>query len=200
MINNFDIILRDHLQFDEFTTDNFYMIEIIQRRKDSPNMLNGARTIKQYFVRDLVHLKLHAVEIVQLCEMFKARAYIRLNRRSFEQCYVKALFNIAKMSENKNFSNIQNMFSSVAGENHVELQKRWLVDADGDANVPEIIKVISKIQSDQTKPNLEPKILKTKNGKHIICSPFNIIKFRDASPEFMNVDIHKDANTILYSI
>ena len=56
MIDNFDLI-KTMLKFE--SEDDFYFAQIIQRKKDNPNGVNGSnnssRLIKAYYINMLMH-------------------------------------------------------------------------------------------------------------------------------------------------
>ena len=88
MIDNFDLI-KSLLCFDN--EDEFYFLQVIQRKKDRKDVEldvkyvgsnNHSRLIKAYYIYSVEQLERYKPEIVALCEMFKARAGICLNRRN----------------------------------------------------------------------------------------------------------------------
>ena len=68
------------LQFD--SEDDFYFLQILQRKKENPQLGSNSRVIKNYYITSQQHLLDKYEEIKKLCEVFNARASIRLNRRS----------------------------------------------------------------------------------------------------------------------
>jgi len=92
MIDNFDLI-RPMLKFE--SEDDFYFVQILQRKKDNPNGVNGSnnssRLIKAYYLNSVEHLDLFKDEMIFFANHFNARVGINLNKRSYEKTafYVK---------------------------------------------------------------------------------------------------------------
>lgn len=81
--DNFDKVAK----FMDFSSpDDFYFLQIIQRKKDGNEDgkgNNGARLIKAYYVKSAQHLLEKKDKIIELCKNNNARAYITINKRSF---------------------------------------------------------------------------------------------------------------------
>ena len=89
-VDNFDLI-KKHINTSG--EGEFYMLQIMRRSKDQKE--NGGKrkqkVIKSYFISSPEYLDSKRDEIVGLCEMFNARAYINLNKKSYKQVSLKAL-------------------------------------------------------------------------------------------------------------
>lgn len=83
VIDNFQKI-GQALHFDN--EDQFYFIQILQRKKDNPVFPQNNRLVKYYVVRSVDYFHHIEPEVKAICETTKARAYISLNRRSFKKC------------------------------------------------------------------------------------------------------------------
>ena len=82
MIDNFKLI-RSHLVFNN--KDEFYFVQIIQRKKDGNEGLhvrNGYRLIRSYYIYSVEEFNNLESRIKELCESNNARAYINLNVRN----------------------------------------------------------------------------------------------------------------------
>lgn len=83
MINNIEQ-LKPLLNFSE--KGDFYMLYVFKRKKDQPieerDNHQSVRTIKTYCIDSVEHLEKRYDEIIQLCEMFKARAYIHVQKQN----------------------------------------------------------------------------------------------------------------------
>jgi len=101
MIDNINKILP-FLQFE--SKDDFYYLQILQRKKENPQIGSNSRVIKNYYVRSQEHLLERYDEIKQLCQVFNARASIRLNKRSFEKVGFKTMENLANTMMNREYS------------------------------------------------------------------------------------------------
>jgi len=80
MINNIELI-KPLLNYEN--KGDFYMLYVFKRKKDQPegerDNHQSVRTIKTYCIESIDHLERRYDEIIQLCEMFKARAYIHIS-------------------------------------------------------------------------------------------------------------------------
>lgn len=199
-VNNFEQIKA---LLDFRTKDDFYFLQILQRKKDykESGKVNGtnnnSRLIKAYFISSVEYLDFIIPEVIELCKLFNARAGINLNRRSFEQMALQHLRKITEQIINKSFNQSHKAYTSVVGSYSNESDKKWIIDLDGEAkNSFDYIYNMNEVIC-----NIEPFGEKTicrvpsKNGSHLITSPFNVQEFKAKYP---NVEIHKNNPTNLY--
>lgn len=200
-INNFDLV-SEIMSFD--SSDEYYYLMILKRKKDQPegtkNQHQSVRTIKTYCITSHDYLKSKQEEIMQLCNMFNARAYLYINKKSHQQTNLQLLKEIADRMISKQ-TNLSHIYDSAVG-NVPSIEKRWIIDIDFDKeqeiNYEELKHdIIQTINSLDPNPN-ENKIIKeipTKNGFHLITQRFNSQKFL---MKYRNIDIHKNNPTIIY--
>jgi hypothetical protein len=174
MIDNFNIIYP-LLTFE--SEDDFYFLQILQRKKENPELGSNSRVIKNYYIKSVDHLLLRYDEIKMLCDMFNARASIRLNKRSFEKAAFKALSNFANTMQNKSYDHIMKSYDKACGETNNEKTRSWIVDVDSDDNKL-LSTIISAIDPCMPEGNKIITVLPSKNGFHIITKPFNVVEFR----------------------
>ena len=83
MINNIELI-KPLLNFDN--EGDFYMLYVFKRKKDQPegekDNHQSVRTIKSYCVTSIEYLEKRYDEVIQLCEVFNARAYIHVVKQN----------------------------------------------------------------------------------------------------------------------
>ena len=199
-MDNFKAI-RDLLNFSD--KDKFYLLQIFKRRKDNPEMKKDMTIIDSFYISSLEQYDEMEERIKKICIDNNARAYFRLNRRSFKQVALKTLSRIAKMIEDGNYEHVKRAYLSCAGEFHKEEDKTWIIDLDRNGASDEaydayINSVIFETQQliQETGKDDSMSIIPTKNGLHLICRPFNASKFKRIFPE---IDLHKDNPTILYA-
>jgi len=199
MINNKELI-KPLLEFPH--KDIFYFIQVLQRKKDHKGEVlggsnNNSRLIKAYFITSLEKLEKQWDEMVKLAEVFDARVMINLNPRNFRKAGFHLLQKIANSMSNDDFYNLHKAYTSVCGEYHSEIDKRWLIDLD--KNQLHLKDEISQyIHLSQLESPTNYKILSyipSKSGIHIITNPFNLSAFL---LEFPDVEIHKNNPTNLY--
>jgi len=186
--------IKPLLLFD--SKDDFYYLQILQRKKENPEIGSNSRVIKNYYIRSIEHLELHYDEIKSLCNQFNARASLRLNKRSFRAVAFKAMQNIANTMCNGDYEAIRNSYDRACGATHNEDYKKWIIDIDGEVDFDYLYNMNECIE--ECDPIIGKKViisLPTKNGVHLISSPFNIEQFRKQYPD---IDIHKDNPINLY--
>jgi len=192
MINNFEQI-KSLLRFEE---DYFYFIQIIQRKKEIPELGSNNRVIRSYMISSLEKLEKNEAEIIQMCKMFNARAYIHLNRRKWNKIALECLRHNAELIANGQHDGIKSSLETVVGRHNCEPkgEKTWIIDID--EKLPQYIMQIEEFINSIEPEGLKIKsIIPTKNGYHLITKPFNTQTFKIKYPE---LDIHKDNPTILY--
>ena len=201
MINNIDII-KPLLNFEE--KGDFYMLYVFKRKKDQPegekDNHQSVRTIKTYCIESVDHLERRYDEVMQLCEMFKARAYIHVQKQNHRDVSLDMLVSLAERIKN-GVQNQKGLFDSVVGQIKTQ-EKRWIIDidnvsVDGFNHSPSQIEMREYINELQKEAGKEQGMtfIKTKSGFHIITQPFNVMKFKEKYPE---VDIQKKNPTLLY--
>ena len=185
-----------------FGTDDFYMIQIIKRRKDNPGMPRGEAIIRTFYVESLEQYEMLVPTLIGVCDYENARAYIRLNRRNYKKIGLQVVKRVVDYIASDNNRAIKNVFDSVAGEFSSETDKKWLIDVDDldNTNVGNVFKLHSicgVLKELQIQTNREPltDMLLTKSGVHIITRPFNAKTFKEMYPD---ISIHKSAMTLIY--
>jgi hypothetical protein len=193
MIDNIDVV-KSLLNFTE--PGDFYMLYVFKRKKDQPegerDNHQSVRTIKTYCVDSLEYLDKRYDEIKQLCEMFKARAYIHVQKQNHRDVSLDMLSSLAERIKN-GVQNQKGLFDSVVGQIKTQ-EKRWIIDIDTKdkqflrditMDLMYILPLGDKIE----------KVIPTKNGYHLVTKKFNVMEFRDKYPD---VDIQKKNPTLLY--
>ena len=214
MINNIEII-KPLLNFEN--KGDFYMLFVFKRKKDQPegekDNHQSVRTIKTYCIESIEYLEKRYDEIKQLCEMFKARAYIHVQKQNHKDVSLNMMVELAQRIQSGQ-KNQKGLFDSVVGQIKT-LEKRWIVDVDNkDEN--HLLEVMNHINNHcgpfvtkseihtHTSSGIEvsydrvPKCIKTiptKNGYHIITERFDVMEFKKQYPE---VDIQKKNPTLIY--
>lgn len=73
--------------------DSYFVVEIIRRGKDIPDMPAANYHFRNYYIRKPEDLDKYKQEIIDLCHMFKMRAYASVNIKSFKQISTIDSFN-----------------------------------------------------------------------------------------------------------
>lgn len=201
MIDNFEKI-KPLLKFR--SEDDFYFIQILQRKKDAKEgqkivgPSNNSRLVKAYYVKSLAYLENVEEEIKKLCVLFNARAGINLNRRSYKKMHLLHLKRLTDQLLNDQFHFSHKAYSSVVGAHNHESDKTWIIDLDEEDFMNSNIDLdIIEFINTQCKPkgNKYIQSLKSKSGKHLITSPFDLSEFKKKFPE---IEVHKNNPTNIY--
>jgi len=175
--------------------DDFYYLQILQRKKENPQLGSNSRVVKNYYIKSVGELEALWPEIIALCHQTNARAMIRLNRRSFRKVAFKTMQNLANLISNEEYAFARRAYDRACGDGHNDNEKSWIIDLDGeieDSYVDQLLKVITESQPIGDKLIVE---LPTKNGVHLVVRPFDMRTFRELWP---TIDIHKDNPINLY--
>jgi hypothetical protein len=193
MIDNLEQI-KQLLNFSE--TGDFYMLYVLKRKKDQPegerDNHQSVRTIKSYCVDSVEYLEKRYDEVKQLCEMFKARAYIHVQKQNHKDVSLNMMVDLAQRIQDGNHKQ-QGLFDSVVGQLKTH-EKRWIVDIDvkDPKLVLEVSRFITSLRPEGTKVE---SIILTKNGVHLITGRFDVKTFSEKYPD---IGIHKKNPTLLY--
>jgi hypothetical protein len=193
MIDNLNLI-KPILNFEK--EGDFYMLYVLKRKKDQPegerDNHQSVRTIKTYCIESIEHLEKRYDEIKQLCEMFKARAYIHVQKQNHRDVSLNMMVALAQRIQDGNHKQ-QGLFDSVVGQIKTQ-EKRWIVDIDiKDLFFAEdVAQFINTLKPEGAK--IETAI-PTKNGYHLITKRFDTMQFKN---QFPDIDIQKKNPTLLY--
>ena len=219
MIDNLEII-KPLLNFTD--AGDFYMLYVFKRKKDQPedekDNHQSVRTIKTYCIESVDHLERRYDEIKQLCEMFKARAYIHVQKQNHFDVSLNMMVELAQRIQNGQH-NQKGLFDSVVGQVKTQ-EKRWIVDVD--MKDEDALMKIMKLINNGCKPldvvnethlhksdgsvvvtyDYDPKVIKvipTKSGYHLITKRFDVMEFNKIMSLQGDVpDIQKKNPTLLY--
>jgi mRNA-degrading endonuclease HigB of HigAB toxin-antitoxin module len=195
-VNNIELI-KDLLEFR--TDDDFYMVQIIKRKKEHPELGSNNHMVKAYYISSVEELDKHFPEMVVLADFHRARVMINLNRRSFEKIAFQNLKKLSDQIMNKEYRSAKKAYNTVAGQFNNEKDKKWIIDIDT-KDMGTVAAVSDGIMDIYTKMDTNGKIhavIPTKNGYHVIVSPFNVMWF-NTDLGYLNLDLHKDNPTIIY--
>ncbi len=193
MIDNINII-KNLLNFTD--EGDFYMLYILKRKKDQPegerDNHQSVRTIKTYCIDNLEYLDKRYDEIKQLCEMFKARAYIHIQKQNHKDVSLEMMMALAqKIRDGQHMQ--KNLFDSVVGQLKTN-EKRWIIDVDNRDSM-ELMRLTDVLRVTRPEGDKVEAFIPTKNGYHLITKRFDVEMFRNLYP---HIDIQKKNPTLLY--
>ena len=175
--------------------DDFYYLQIIQRKKENSGLGSNSRIIKNYYVGSISYLESKYDEIKDICKLFNARAMLRLNKRSYKKVALSTMVNIANSISNNEYSFIKKSYDRACGVCHNDKNKSWILDFDEAVDINNKTEVIDFINSLEPFGNKVLIELPTKSGIHLITKPFNLSTF---SVKYPNISVHKDNPINLY--
>lgn len=198
MIDNIELI-KPILNFER--DHDFYMLYVLKRKKDQPESERSnhqsVRTIKSYCIKSVKHLEERYEEIKMLCEVFKARAYIHIQKQNHLDVSLDMMVSLAERVKNGQ-PNQAGLFDSVVGQIKTQ-EKRWVVDIDS-KDVTVLLRIMHIINT--AKPyKEEPKVITnipTKNGYHLITERFDVMEFQKYFLGEDAPEIQKKNPTLLY--
>jgi hypothetical protein len=193
MINNIELI-KPLLNFEE--KGDFYMLYILKRKKDQPegerDNHQSVRTLRSYCIKSIEQLEAKYDEMQLLCETFKARAYIHVQKQNHRDVSLNMMVALAQRIQDGNLEQ-QNLFDSVVGQLKT-YEKRWIIDIDTkDTEV--LYNVARTIHSCKPEGAKIITHIPTKNGVHLITKRFDVMEFKKHHPE---IDIQKKNPTLLF--
>lgn len=200
-VNNYSII-KPFLTFE--SEDDYYLLQVIKRRKDNSDMETGERVLRTVYVTSLEKLDKMWDDLTTLAEQNNARIYINLNVKSMKATSLLAMRIIACRALTDNYKGAYHIFDSAAGRCGATRNKKWIVDLDISdieidfANYETLI--IDTINGCMPEGKKVFKTIPTLNGVHLITNPFNINEFREKLEEqgLHCPNIHKNNPTLLY--
>jgi hypothetical protein len=200
MIDNVDLI-KPLLNFEK--QGDFYMLYVFKRKKDQPegerDNHQSVRTIKTYCIESIDHFDRRYDEVKQMCEMFKARAYIHVQKQNHFDVSLNMMVALAQRIQDGNH-NQKGLFDSVVGQIKTQ-EKRWIIDIDTQSNHIRnmMINIINSVRPTDKGSKIEA-IIPTKNGVHLITKRFDVKDFGEKLKERGEEvpDIQKKNPTLLY--
>lgn len=210
MIDNFELI-KPLFYFNE-ANNMFFHCQIVQRAKDHPGEKTKEGAIKTYFVRSRGQLSRLKEEIILLCNLYGARAYINPAAKDFFKVQTLLLMKLANDIYQGDVRNPRKCLNSAAGECKSR-NPIWIVDIDNIDDKEKVKKWLYAHYKEATKEKYALDTMDdqfweiskahyikaeipTKQGCHLLAVPFNLGKF---SEEFPNIDVHKNSmGTLLY--
>lgn len=197
MVDNFEKI-NSILNFE--SEDDFYMLQIMKRRKENPDMDKNSIAIKTVYLHrkdQLIDLK---EDLIFLANRDNARIYINPNRKSFKACTLSALKEYADRIAKEDYHKPYKIFDSVAGAAGSK-KAVWVIDIDwdevGECNRLDFINEMCEFVNSLQPIDVKDKIVlinETKNGTHILTTSFNKQDFANT----YKIQVHKNNPTLVY--
>jgi hypothetical protein len=128
--------------------------------------------------------------------MFKARAYIHVQKQNHFDVSLNMMVNLAQRIQNGQH-NQKGLFDSVVGQIKTQ-EKRWIVDVDMKSEEA-LLKIMKLVNSCRPEGNKIYAAIPTKSGYHLITGRFDVMEFNKIMALQGDVpDIQKKNPTLLY--
>lgn len=203
MVDNFEQ-LNSLLKFE--SDDDFYMLQIIKRRKENPDVDRNSSTLKTVYLHRENQLMEIKEDLIWLADKNNARIYLNPNRKSFKKCTCQCLKEFANRISEDNYHKPYKIFDSVAGSCGSK-NPIWLIDIDWDEIIAHNVVYPDSIEPflekmcvliNTLRPEGDDKIvaqIPTKNGVHLLTKPFDVQEFKRW---YKTIDIHKNNPTLVW--
>ena len=194
-VNNFQLI-EEYMDSHPCKEGEFHFLQIIQRNKENPNLGSNNHVIREYMVENSKYLEKRKNEIITLCELFNARAYIHISKKTYKDVGFQVLNTLAEYLSQENYHGVKHLYSTSVGRCKSS-DKTFLVDIDTKDFIFKDCCILDINQKCQPLDNINKIVLivPTLHGYHIITKPFDLGAFSKLHP---NIDIHKNNPTLLY--
>lgn len=187
------------------TLDKYYVIELMRRGKDNPDMPAANYHFKNYYIYSWRDLEKYEQEIKNICELLHLRAYCSVNYKLMSQVALDTMAESARRVASHDFKKFNVIFESCSQKFFDRDNRLWVIDIDGWISEDDLYDLQNYINSMGS--HYEKKIvfiMPTRNGVHLICRPFNAKQFNAGffahfGNQFDSIpDIKKNHLTLLY--
>ena len=96
--------------------DEYYVIELVRRGKDCPDLPAANYHFKNYYIDTLAKYDKVQEEIKILCKELRLRAYVSVNRKSFCGVTMNTIAEMAKRASLNEFRKPYTVFESCSGK------------------------------------------------------------------------------------
>ena len=190
----------------KFQEGIFYYVQVIQRRKENPELPKCDMKRYQTFITSMEDLKIHLPRIKKVCEDFNARAYISLVPKSLEKLAKQCALEYVKRINSGEYKRVWDIPNRLALSYDIRVKipgekPYWMFDVDNKEDKDPILEFLlkNKVEIVDT--------IETPNGCHIVVKVFNpkiIDSYKDGDEDYVLPGEHRftfrpDCNTILYA-
>lgn len=201
IVDNFELFAQKLFE-KPLKEDEFYFLQILVRGKDG-NAVSGNnknRLVKYYTISSAEQLLRYKDEIIAICRVDNARAYIHPTKRSAKEVANVAVELAIHTFVSQNWIGFKSMYSTAAGKSFIVSDKKFIVDLDDitpeDEKFKEIQKTIFELRGHGGENSDKVFMtVPTKSGYHLITWPFDLDSFHRKFPD---IDVHKNNPTLLY--
>lgn len=165
--------------------DAYYVINLVRRGKDCPDLPAANYHFKNYYIDTLKKYDSVQNEIRTLCRTFRLSAYVSVNRKSFRQVTMNTIAEMSRRAALNDFRRPYAVFESRSGKFVDKKDKHWVMDVDNCSVFGKLGErskawdcrdVISVCKPTGEKIEL---VMPTRSGVHLITKPFDVQHFKE---------------------
>lgn len=208
MTDNFEVF-REFMQLPEKDgTDAYYVIELIRRGKDCPELPAANYHFKNYYIDTKAKYDSVQEEIRILCRTLHLRAYVSVCRKSFRRTTLGTIAEMSRRAALDDYSRPYAVFDSCSGKDAGKDDRFFIVDIDDNPEKTPVEKIWERgrvydiINGCMPEGDKVALTLPTRSGIHFIARPFNVAQFQWMCTEDDSLtsvpDIKKNHLTLLY--
>lgn len=187
------------------TLDKYYVVELMRRGKDNPDMPAANYHFKNYYIYSWHDLDKYENEIKEICKLLHLRAYCSVNYKLMSQVALDTMAESARRIALHDYKKFYSIFESCSGKFADRGNNIWVVDVDNVNDSDALERLSSYINSMKSGHEINVlTVIPTKSGFHFICHPFDLQTF---NKNFMSAlgdwfteipDVKKNHLTLLY--
>lgn len=157
----------------------YYVIELMRRGKDNPDMPAANVHFKNYYIYSLEDIDKYMKEIIVLCTVLNMRAYASVNVKDSESVMLATAQELIRRISCKDYRKPWAIFESCSGKYLERADKKWVIDIDDVSENGRIVdqdtidKYVKAIHSLSENNNNIITIFPTNSGVHLLTKPFN---------------------------
>lgn len=192
IVDNFNTIAG--LLPEKADKDTFWVIRIIGRKKDNPDLPKNSKFYKAYTVQSRSELLDLYGKIIECAVKNRARAYFNPNARSWRKVALATLKRTAEYIASEDYSSVMFAADRCLDEGAAKDHKKiWVIDIDDKAQ-----EIVIQHRLEFLKIPVITEI-PTVHGKHLLVNPFNPEDLRKVWNEEVEFpEIKKNNPTLLY--
>lgn len=159
----------------------FVLLQIVVRKKDNPAAKNESAKAT-YYIRSKEHLWKLRDEIITLCRLYGARAYLNVSPKSIIQLQANVTMELTRKTIAHEYDNPAHVTKSLAGK-LISKNPVWMVDIDDPNDLAPVTGWLLDMDA------AIYKTIPSFTGYHILTGKFDSLAFGMAFPE---IDLHKN--------
>lgn len=178
--------------------DIYYVIELIRRGKDNPDLSAANVHFKNYYINKIEDVDKFMPEIIGICNLLNIRAYFAVNRKSYQQVMWDTIAEMSRRSAAHDYKKPYSIWESCSGKYFQDSNKLWVLDIDKEdadeynATIEQLASLYKSLIEGRCQPKRDIiATIPTMTGLHIISKPFDVCEFNNALVE-LGLKPHND--------